>query len=373
MDTKRLLALGLSLMLIFGVLVAVGVSVWQISKTQGIATVRGLIGSEKELFFKDPAVIEALRKAGLEVQIDTAGSRKIANSNLAGYDFVFPSGVPASEKIRRDQAGGKAYNTFFTPMAVASWQSIAKILEANGVASDKGGYYILNLAELLKLIQAGKRWNELKDNNDYKVNKTILIASTDVRSSNSAAMYLSLISYVVNNNNIAQMNEVSQIVPAMMPMFLGQGWQESSSQGPFDNYLVMGMGKAPLVMIYESQFIAAAREGSIRPEMVLMYPEPTIFTKHTLIALPGKTNGERLGALLSESDLPPDMADLAAVRAELLKLATKHGFRTNDLKAFREFAEANQLKISQDFVDVIDPPSYEVLEGLIVGIEQNYK
>ena len=47
------------------------------------------------------------------------------------------------------------------------------------------------------------------------------------------------------------------------------------------------MGKSPMVMIYESQFIqrAAAADGSITPDMVLMYPDPTIFSKHTFVGL----------------------------------------------------------------------------------------
>jgi hypothetical protein len=41
----------------------------------------------------------------------------------------------------------------------------------------------------------------------------------------------------------------------MSSLFLRQGFQESSSAGPFEDDTTMGMGKAPLVMIYESQFL----------------------------------------------------------------------------------------------------------------------
>ena len=45
-----------------------------------------------------------------------------------------------------------------------------------------------------------------------------------------------------------------------------------------------------MVMIYESQFVAraAAHDGSIRPDMVLMYPEPDVLSKHTLVPLTSK-------------------------------------------------------------------------------------
>ena len=44
----------------------------------------------------------------------------------------------------------------------------------------------------------------------------------------------------------------------MSPLFLRQGYVENSSEGPFDDYLVQGMGKAPMVMIYEAQYLARA-------------------------------------------------------------------------------------------------------------------
>jgi len=119
----------------------------------------------------------------------------------------------------------------------------------------------------------------------------------------------------------------------------------------------MGMGKAPLVMVYESQFISrtAKTDGSITADMVLMYPEPTIFTKHILVPL--NENGNKLGELLSTDP-------------ELQRLAIEFGFRSNDVVYFREFVERNQLTIPQNLVNVVEPPSYEILEGMIQTIEK---
>ncbi len=81
-----------------------------------------------------------------------------------------------------------------------------------------------------------------------------MIVSTDVRKSNSAAMYLALASYVVNGNNVVQNEEdIQRVIPLVEPLFLKQGYSEYSSEGPFEDYLSMGIGKAPLVMIYEAQ------------------------------------------------------------------------------------------------------------------------
>lgn len=355
---KRLLGPLLSVILIIGVGAAIFFSVRDQWRASRVVTIHGLIGSEKAEFFKDERVVKALQQNGFRVETEVAGSRQIAtNFDLKQYDFAFPAGVPAAEKIRREQKISKSYNPFFTPMAIASWKPIADILVANGVATKEAGYYLLNMKSLLALIAQGKRWSDLKDNAAYNVHKSILITSTDIRKSNSAAMYLALASYVANHENIVQNEaEADAIFPLLDSIFRKQGFLENSSEVPFEDYLIMGMGKAPLVMIYESQFISrtAVSNGYITADMVLMYPEPTIFTKHILVPL--TTNGEKLGELLTTN---PD----------LLRLEIEFGFRNTNMAYFREFLEQRKLTIPQNLVNVIEPPSYEVLEGMIHKME----
>jgi hypothetical protein len=358
---KRLIGPILLAVLILGVGTALFLSARQQSFLRQIVTVHGLIGSEKEPFFKDPRVIEQFRKDGFVVQYETAGSRTIATSyDLSKYDFAFPAGVPAAEKIRQSQKNSKSFNVFFTPMAIASWKPIAQILVANGVAKDQGGYYTLDMAQYLKLVSDGKRWSDLSQNAAYEVNKSILITSTDVRKSNSAAMYLSLASYVANGNNIVQSDaDIQKVQPLVESLFLKQGYTESSSEEPFQDYLTMGPGKAPLVMIYEAQFVSqAAQPQGISDQMVLMYPEPTIYSKHVYVSL--STPGEQLGnALLTDP--------------ELQRLAVEFGFRNGDGAYFKQFIQSHHLSVPDNLVNVVEPPSFEVLERMIQQIEQKYK
>jgi hypothetical protein len=350
----------LLVILIIGVSGGIFISARQQLATRQVDTVRGLIGSEKEEFFRDERVIDALRKGGITVQIEKAGSRQIATSFvLEEYDFAFPAGVPAAEKIRRESMVSKSYDVFFTPMAVASWEPIVDILEANGVAQVKDGYGTLNLEGFLNLVKDGKRWKDLTGSEAYPVNKSILIDSTDVRKSNSAAMYLALASYVANDSNVVQSEtQISQIISLMESLFLKQGYVEYSSEVPFKDYLAMGMGKSPLVMIYESQFVYQAAKNGISPGMMLLYPEPTIFSKHILI--PFTPGGERLGELL-------------ATDPEIQRLANEYGFRNNDFMYFRQFVNSHNLLLPENLVDVIEPPSYEILESMIQTIEEKYQ
>ncbi len=138
-----------------------------------------------------------------------------------------------------------------------------------------------------------------------------------------------------------------------------QGLQESSSAGPFENYTTMGLGKAPLVMIYESQFLEyQSKQSQPNTEMVLLYPQPTIYTKNILV--PFTENGHKLGNALA-SDL------------ELQKLAAQYGYRTFSPEYFTTFLKEKNLSAPADLVDVIDPPSFEVLERMIQSIEQKFQ
>ena len=145
----------------------------------------------------------------------------------------------------------------------------------------------------------------------------------------------------------------------LAPLFLRQGFVASSSEEPFDDYLVQGMGKSPMVMIYESQFIqrAAAADGSITPDMVLIYPDPTIFSKHTFVGL--TADGIRLGDFLTNDP-------------EMRTLATQYGFRTTDTAAFTKFVADHKLAVPDTLINVIDPPTYETLEAMITRLEADY-
>jgi hypothetical protein len=360
---RRALGLALAVILGVGVLAAIVISVRGRLDTpaQQLTVVRGVIGSEKQPFFSDPDVIKAFHNHGLDVRVDTAGSRQIASLDLSHYDFAFPAGVPAAEKIRLARKVNTSYSPFYTPMAIASFRSIADLLVNAGVAKNQGGYYTFDVQAYLALVARNARWTDLPNNTAYPSGNSILITSTDIRTSNSAAMYLALASYVANGNNIVQSPaQGAAVLPKVEPLFLRQGFTATSSEGPFQDYLSIGIGKTPMVMIYEAQFVAQAalNDGSISKDMVLMYPTPTIYSKHTIVPL--TPAGDRAGRLL--------MTD-----PDLQRLAIKYGFRTSDTTAFNKFVSTHKIVLPQTLFNVIEPPSYESLESMISAIEQHMK
>jgi len=358
---KRRVSIGLAVVLLLAV---VAVIIWgrgdDTARGGDLTTVRGVIGSEKQAFFTDQRVVDAFARHGLKVEVDTAGSRQIATTvDLGKYAFAFPSSSPAAQKIQRDGKVTTVYTPFQSPMAVASFEPIVSLLRAAGVVhKGAGDYDVLDIAKYLDLAKAGTRWDQLPGNTAYPARKNVLVTTTDPRESNSAAMYLSIVSFVANGNAVVSTPEQeAKVLPSVAKLFLDQGYTQNSTEGPFEDYLSAGMGKTPLALIYESQFVdrVVRGDGSIRPDMRMLYTAPTVYSKHTLVPLTG--DGDKVGQLL-------------ATDPELGKLAATFGFRTNDPKLFAEVAAT--AHVPADLVDAVEPPSFETLERLLDAVGKQY-
>jgi hypothetical protein len=327
------------------------------------SVVSGVIGSEKEDFFADPDVVAALAAHDVTVDVDTAGSRQIATeTDLSGYDFAFPSSAPAAERIARTAGTSDLYSPFQSPMAIATWRPVIELLARNGAASQEAdGTWTVDVNAYLALVAAGARWNTLDGGAElYGSPRAVMLTSTDVRRSNSAAMYLAIAAYVANGRSVPTTTQEAQaLVPTLAPLFLGQGWAAASSEEPFADYLSQGSGAVPAVVVYEAQFLAeAGRENSrITDDMVLAYPAPTVFSKHTLVPL--TPEGARVGELLSTDP-------------ELQRLAAEHGFRSGDGAAFTDLVGRSGVAVRTNPTDVAELPTYDVLESLLTAVETEY-
>jgi hypothetical protein len=351
-------------------LLAVCFGVWRSSKGKLAAdqtavrdasriTLRVVSGSEKIPLLKDERMAKVLLdKYGITLEIQKAGSREIAGlPNLKTFDVAFPAGQPAADKIAHNIGVKKSATAFSTPMVVASWKPIAEMLASNGIVKrDAGAYWIIDMGKLLEMMATGKRWRDLPNNSAFPVGKSVLVSTTDVRTSNSAAQFLALASYLFNGAEIVTTNEQADRVAAKVsPLFLRQGYLETSSSGPFEDYLSIGIGKTPLVWIYEAQFLEQAIQRGVKADMVLLYPKPTLFTKHVMVSLSDK------GSRFLEA-----MADPAA-----LAIAGEYGYRSEgagNLEAIRASAKAKGLTLPE-LVDLVDPPSFDILERMIQAVE----
>jgi len=365
MNLRRAIGPALAVILLIGVAVGVSRSIRNKKDTEiatrhaaGRITVKILTGSEKEKFLSDPDLAKVLDGEGITITVQKAGSREIATRpDLKSFDVAYPAGAHAAVKIAQNTGSKRTFTSFYTPMAVASWKSLIPVLETSGLVTRKDGtYFIVDMAKLVEMMQKGTRWKDLPGSTAYAVGKSVLISSTDVRKSNSGGMYLALAAYLANGNNMVDNEaDVDKVAGGMVGLFSKQGFQESSSAGPFEDYTSMGIGKAPLVMIYEQQFLEyILSRPNPNPEMVLLYPIPTILSKHTLVAL--SDNGARFAQVMISNP-------------KISSIAQHYGFRTQDSSELFAAVEAKKLVIPHTVVDVIDPPSYDILEKLIGRID----
>ncbi len=331
----------------------------------GLVAVEGRSGSEKVPFFEDARTESRFSELGFAVDAREAGSREIPTDfDLSTLDFSFPSGSGATRKIEAE-AGPTTHevvatnDVFFSPMVIASWEPIAEILVANGLAEDQGGWYTFDVAAYLDLLAAGTRWNELEGNAAFGPNKQVLIRSTDFRRSNSAAMYSAILAYTANGDQVLTSTaDVNAVASEIRPAFVLQGDTPDSTQEMFEDYLVKGMGFAPMAMIYEAQFLSEAfRDDSIiTDDMVLLYPTPTVLSQHTVVS--HTEEGRSFAAALDDDEA-------------LSMLAAEYGFRGADDAHFEQLRAEFDVAVPDLLTDVVEPPEYDFLEGLIVELDRS--
>ncbi|MFJ5076971.1 hypothetical protein ACIP8Z_20485 [Streptomyces sp. NPDC088553] len=328
---RRILGIVLAVLLLGGV---AAVLVTGGDKDTGTATktVRGVIGSEKAEFFTDPQVVKALAAKGFTVGTETSGSWDMEELPLDGYDFAFPSSkAPAdglrAKAARKTKATTAPLRPFYSPLVVVAHSAAARVLAGNGLATlgPRGTSGTLKMGAYLAAARADRTWQQLKGSAGHaELSGTLFITSTDPVASNSGALYLAAASYVADGGRVANDKAaVTRTAPLLRKLVQVQGAQQSGSDAPFRDF-ISGVGN-PLVLVYESQVAAQLLAGRPMGDLVVLYPDTTVSSDHTLVPL--TENGRALGELLSTDP-------------ELRELAVRHGFRPQG--AASEFTTATQ-------------------------------
>jgi Bacterial extracellular solute-binding protein len=318
----------------------------------------GIISLDVEAYFKDPRVVQLLTAKRMPVTVTRVGSREMAGKVIAGStpDFFFPSGVVAANQIadaaRKANIPAAQVSPFFTPMVIASWEPVAKILVSNGMAKPLSPkVYGVDMAKLTQTMLARTKWKDLKGSAAYDVGRSVLVSTTDLRRSNSGAMYLALTSYATLGDVVTDQNTAQQTAVKLAELFKRQGYQENYVNGNFDDYVAIGLGKTPMAFIYENQLVsyALAKKG-VAADMVLMYPLPTIINKVVFVSM-----NERAKAL----------GELLANDTELQSIAVEYGFRIADSERFVNTVKLTGLAVEPRVTQVIDPPAFDVMATMI--------
>jgi hypothetical protein len=322
------------------------------------AALNGVISLDVEAYFKDPRVVQLLAAKRMPVTVTRVGSREMAAKVIPGStpDFFFPSGVVAANQIaeaaRKANIPAAQVSPFFTPMVIASWEPVAKILVNNGMAKALSPkVYGVDMAKLTQTMLARTKWKDLKGSAAYDVGRSVLVSTTDLRRSNSGAMYLALTSYATLGDVVSDQTTATQTAVKLAELFKRQGYQENYVNGNFDDYVAIGLGKTPMAFIYENQLVsyALAKKG-VGADMVLMYPLPTIINKVVFVSM-----NERAKAL----------GELLANDAELQSIAVEYGFRIADSERFVATVKPTGLAVEPRVTQVVDPPAFDIMATMI--------
>ncbi len=275
-----------------------------------VTKLRGYAGGEKMAFIQNPKTVAALRHLGLALDAERAGSvDQVRDPQLLGTkpQFLWPSSSPLVELARKNVKVLRDQVIFNSPIVIYSWTPIAEGLVRAGLAAKERAHYYIDARKLIDAVLARKSWQELGQPDLYG---TIRLISTDPNKSNSGFMFAGLAANLLAGD-VATADKLAALLPQLGELFHGMGYKPDSSGKVFDDYIAGGPGAEPLVVGYENQLIewilqdperwarVEAAAGPAKP--VALYPRPTVFSAHPLLAL--ATDAERLIDAMMAQDL----------------------------------------------------------------------
>lgn len=272
--------------------------------------VKGHVGNLKVPYFAHPEVQRILReKYAIEVDVEGMATTEMLcpenPADLEEVDFLFAgeqSQIAMYEECQNRRDPHR--NIFLSPMVIYSWTDTIDALEREGIArKDDSGAYFIDMPKLLALLESGATWEDLGFPHRPT---TVKVYPTDPDRSSSGRTFAALLANTMNCLQVVDTDTVSSVLPSIFDYFSKVGFLEPSSEALFRSYLTLGEGARPLVALIESQladYLIDHPEDQqlIRDNVRMLYPEPTVWTSHPVIAR--TENGEKLMQALLDPEL----------------------------------------------------------------------
>lgn len=328
----------------------------QLDVLDPVQVVRGYIGSEKASFLANPQVQELLRSEyGLAVEFRRAGSFEMLELPRQDQDFLWPSSQVALEKFRQDSGAPLADALIFnSPIVLYSWAEVTEGLVGSGLIQFDGSTYQAQLAPLLQAVIDGRSWESVGVDALFG---PVVVTSTDPLRSNSGNMYAGLAAGTLTGA-VPDLSALGRIESDLLTVFRVQGQMEHSTGTLFERFLELGVGRFPMIVGYESQYIEFARENpdtwpQLRDRLQLVYPVPTVWSSHPMIAL------TEAGRELTEA-LQDDRLQQIAWR--------QHGFRSGGVAADNDPADLGLERVARNVTRIVQMPRPQVMFAIMDAI-----
>ena len=266
-------------------------------------TVTCIGGSEKSELMADPKVTAILReKYRITVDFSPLGSYdqvRLSTQDLKNrkVNCLWPSSASAQsvfETTHKDAfAEYTAENVLQSPEVVyAGPRGTDALVKAGLVTQRDNRYYIVNIKSLLlDYVIKRRTWESI---GAVDLRGPVGIASTDPAKSNSGFTMAQLeLSIVATDDAYSApgLDQARKALPTMRALYEAQGLQSRSSDAGFRQWLTQGAElHAPLYAGYENQLIqqvvqAGTASASLLANVRVLYPEPTIYSDHPILAL----------------------------------------------------------------------------------------
>lgn len=220
------------------------------------------------------------------------------------------------------------------------------------VATERDGSFYVDMQKLTDLMLADTSWADIGLPELYG---SVSVDTTDPVKSNSGNVYAGLLANVLNGGETVDETSVGAVLPQLKEIFSRLGYMETSSADLFDQFLKTGVGAKPMIAGYESQLLEFSVQNpeeyeTLKEDIVMLYPTPTIWSTHVLIALddPGE---QLISALLDEK--------VQALAWE------KHGFRTSLYSAASDVEIFPVEETCQEITQVMEIPDYQTMKQII--------
>jgi hypothetical protein len=99
---------------------------------------------------------------------------------------------------------------------------------------------------------------------------------------------------------ISDPRQAGAIARQIKPLLDSMGELDTSTKYLFDEYLSQGMSGRPLVLSYESLYVARSLQGGLPPDAVMMYVDPVVNSEHTLVQLNDGLGRQGFNALTND-------------------------------------------------------------------------
>lgn len=331
------------------------------------ATVTCIGGSEKSELMADATVQKILKdKYGLTVNFSPLGSYdqvRLSTQDLKARNVncLWPSSASAQSVFESAHRGAFANysseNVLQSPEVVyAGPRGTDALVKAGIVEQRDSRYFIVNIKSLLlDYVLKRRTWESIGAAN---LRGPVTIASTDPAKSNSGFTMTQLELSVVATADAFQAPTLEQArtaLPTIRALYEAQGLQSRSSDAGFRQWLTQGAElHSPLYAGYENQLIqqvtqAGTNAASLMTNVRVLYPEPTIYSDHPILAL--DANAARFIQAMKDPQI-----QAVAWRT--------YGFRSAVLVGANNIADFKDLPLA-DQIRTTPPPSGDVTLALL--------